>query len=92
LVQSIGAAAGLIASVERPDVVRTIVSRGGRPDLAGSSYLKQVRAPTLLILGNSNCQIWHIYLDDPNHPSLLKYNIISRAEIDETTKTNIKVV
>jgi putative phosphoribosyl transferase len=55
---STGAAAGLIASVEHPDVVRAIVSRGGRPDLAGSSYLKQVRTPTLLIVGsNDNTQV-----------------------------------
>lgn len=47
---STGAAAALIAAVERPDVVRAIVSRGGRPDLAGG-VLKRVRAPTLLIVG-----------------------------------------
>src|SRR5215210_3675152 len=53
---STGAAAALIASVvERPtgddDVVKAIVSRGGRPDLANSSYLKKVQAPTLLLVG-----------------------------------------
>jgi putative phosphoribosyl transferase len=47
---STGAAAALIAAAERPKAVRAIVSRGGRPDLAGPS-LDDVVAPTLLIVG-----------------------------------------
>lgn len=47
---STGAAAALIAGAERPQVVHAIVSRGGRPDLAGTS-LPKVKAPTLLIVG-----------------------------------------
>ena len=47
---STGAAAALIAAATRPDAVRAVVSRGGRPDLAGA-YLPSVRAPTLLIVG-----------------------------------------
>lgn len=47
---STGAAAALIAAAERPNVVRAVVSRGGRPDLAGDA-LPRVRAPTLLIVG-----------------------------------------
>lgn len=47
---STGAAAALIAAAERPAVVGAVVSRGGRPDLAGAS-LGEVRAPTLLIVG-----------------------------------------
>ena len=47
---STGAAAALVAAVKRPDLVRSVVSRGGRPDLAGES-LKQVKAPTMLIVG-----------------------------------------
>ena len=47
---STGAAAALIAAAERPESVRAVVSRGGRPDLAGPR-LGQVRAPTLLIVG-----------------------------------------
>jgi putative phosphoribosyl transferase len=55
---STGAAAALIASVKHLDVVKAIVSRGGRPDLAGSSNLKQVQAPTLLIVGSrDNSQV-----------------------------------
>ncbi len=47
---STGAAAALVAAVERPKVVSAIVSRGGRPDLA-SSVLPSVQSPTLLIVG-----------------------------------------
>jgi dienelactone hydrolase len=47
---STGAAAGLVAAAGRPDAVRAVVSRGGRPDLAGDA-LERVRAPTLLIVG-----------------------------------------
>ena len=47
---STGAAAALIAAVELPDVIGAVVSRGGRPDLAGTA-LPRVSAPTLLIVG-----------------------------------------
>jgi len=47
---STGAAAALIAAAERPHAVRAVVSRGGRPDLAGAA-LPHVRAPSLLIVG-----------------------------------------
>jgi len=47
---STGAGAALIASAERPETVAAVVSRGGRPDLAGE-HLGRVRAPTLLIVG-----------------------------------------
>lgn len=47
---STGAAAALVAAAARPDTVRAVVSRGGRPDLAGPA-LSQVKAPTLLIVG-----------------------------------------
>jgi pimeloyl-ACP methyl ester carboxylesterase len=50
---STGAAAALIAAAERPDVVRAVVSRGGRPDLAGDA-LRRVQAPTLLIVGGAD--------------------------------------
>jgi pimeloyl-ACP methyl ester carboxylesterase len=48
---STGAAAALIAAALRPDGVAAVVSRGGRPDLAGPA-LSRVRAPTLLIVGS----------------------------------------
>jgi pimeloyl-ACP methyl ester carboxylesterase len=47
---STGGAAGLVAAAERPHDIRAIVSRGGRPDLAGDA-LARVQAPTLLIVG-----------------------------------------
>jgi dienelactone hydrolase len=50
---STGAAAALVAAAERPELVRAVVSRGGRPDLAGGA-LSRVRAPTLLIVGGAD--------------------------------------
>lgn len=50
---STGAAAALIAAAERPDIVRAVVSRGGRPDLAGEA-LARAHAPTLLIVGGAD--------------------------------------
>src|SRR6202043_3523950 len=47
---STGAAAALVAAGARPAQVRTVVSRGGRPDLAGQQ-LPAVHQPTLLIVG-----------------------------------------
>ncbi|MDF2759961.1 MAG: hypothetical protein K0R44_3654 [Thermomicrobiales bacterium] len=47
---STGAAAALQAAAARPNRIRAVVSRGGRPDLAGEA-LGHVRAPTLLIVG-----------------------------------------
>jgi dienelactone hydrolase len=47
---STGAAAALIAAAGRPAPVQAVVSRGGRPDLAGA-HLRDVRQPTLLIVG-----------------------------------------
>ena len=53
---STGAAAALITAAERPDRVTAVVSRGGRPDLAGEA-LARVRAPTLLIVGGADEQV-----------------------------------
>ncbi|HYZ53122.1 MAG TPA: dienelactone hydrolase family protein [Streptosporangiaceae bacterium] len=50
---STGAAAALVAAAERPETVQAVVSRGGRPDLAGE-YLRRVRQPTLLIVGGDD--------------------------------------
>lgn len=50
---STGAAAALIAAAERPDAVRAVISRGGRPDLADRA-LPNVQAPTLLIVGGDD--------------------------------------
>jgi dienelactone hydrolase len=53
---STGAAAALVAAARRPQVVRAVVSRGGRPDLAGPA-LASVRAPTLLIVGGRDPEV-----------------------------------
>jgi len=50
---STGAAAALVAAARRPDRIGAVVSRGGRPDLAGDA-LAHVRAPTLLIVGGND--------------------------------------
>lgn len=51
---STGAAAALVAAAARPNVIDVIVSRGGRPDLAGKEVLDQIEAPTLLIVGEND--------------------------------------
>ncbi len=53
---STGAAAALVAATRHPDIIRAIVSRGGRPDLAGPS-LPHVKAPTLLIVGGDDTPV-----------------------------------
>ncbi|CAL9283518.1 dienelactone hydrolase family protein [Streptomyces sp. SudanB52_2052] len=53
---STGAGAALVAAARRPDRVRAVVSRGGRPDLAGDA-LEAVRAPVLLIVGGRDQQV-----------------------------------
>src|ERR1700716_708024 len=50
---STGGGAALVAAARRPDRVGAVVSRGGRPDLAGEE-LPRVRAPTLLIVGGND--------------------------------------
>ena len=51
---STGAAAALQAAAEMGDAIAAVVSRGGRPDLAGEAALSQVVAPTLLIVGSAD--------------------------------------
>ena len=53
---STGAAAALAAGALRTDVVGAVVSRGGRPDLAGAALMR-VQAPTLLIVGENDGQV-----------------------------------
>jgi pimeloyl-ACP methyl ester carboxylesterase len=53
---STGAAAAVIAAAERPDRVRAVVSRGGRPDLAGDA-LRRVTAATLLVVGGRDLEV-----------------------------------
>lgn len=72
---STGAAAALVAAAERPGAVRAVVSRGGRPDLAGAA-LAAVRAPTLLIVGEAD-------------PELRALNEAALAELDCTAELRI---
>jgi dienelactone hydrolase len=53
---STGAAAALVAAAARADRVSAVVSRGGRPDLAGTA-LGRVRAPVLLIVGGEDREV-----------------------------------
>jgi putative phosphoribosyl transferase len=56
---STGAGAALVAAAKRPAAVAAVVSRGGRPDLAGP-YLPRVQAPTLLIVGGADEVVLHL--------------------------------
>lgn len=53
---STGAAATLAAAAKRVDIIKAVVSRGGRPDLA-DPYLAQVKTPTLLIVGGYDTSV-----------------------------------
>lgn len=53
---STGAAAALVAAANRPEEIAAVVSRGGRPDLAGAA-LRHVRAPTLLVVGSEDREV-----------------------------------
>jgi pimeloyl-ACP methyl ester carboxylesterase len=72
---STGSAAALIAAAKRPKLVRAIVSRGGRPDLAESA-LASVRAPTLLIVGAQDPQVLQL-----NMNALAQLKCIKRMEV-----------
>ena len=54
---STGGGAALAAAAARPEAVAAVVSRGGRPDLAGAEALAHVRAPTLLIVGGADTPV-----------------------------------
>ncbi len=65
---STGAAAALQVAAEMPKAVAAVVSRGGRPDLAGKPALGRVRAPTLLIVGGHDHGV--IELNQAAHAAL----------------------
>jgi dienelactone hydrolase len=73
---STGAAAALAAAAARPDQVYAVVSRGGRPDLAGAA-LRRVRASTLLLVGGLDTEV-------------LRLNEQARAEL--AAETDLRVV
>lgn len=72
---STGAAAALIAASQRPDSIKAIVSRGGRPDLAGVA-LAHIRAPTLLIVGGADTVVI-----DLNRQALAQMSAIKSLQI-----------
>jgi putative phosphoribosyl transferase len=74
---STGAAAALVAAAERP-AVQAVVSRGGRPDLAGEA-LKSVLAPTLFIVGGDDSLV-------------LDLNRAAMARLPRATQRNLEVI
>ena len=54
---STGAAAALQAAAKMENIISAVVSRGGRPDLAGAAALRRVTAPTLLIVGGADYEV-----------------------------------
>jgi dienelactone hydrolase len=72
---STGGGAALIAAVAQSRRVRAVVSRGGRPDLAGAA-LGQVRAPVLLIVGGADDAVLHL-----NEEALAQLHCEKRLEI-----------
>lgn len=72
---STGAGAALVAAAEMPDRVIAVVSRGGRPDLAGSA-LAHVRAPTLLLVGGADTPVLEL-----NREALTHLTVPARLEV-----------
>ncbi len=71
---STGAAAALVAAAQEPDAIAAVVSRGGRPDLAGP-WLEKVQSPTLLIVGGRDHAVINLNRQAQQHlhcPSLLE--------------------
>jgi dienelactone hydrolase len=54
---STGAAAALVSASERPEIVSAVVSRGGRPELAGKDILRKVQVPTLFLVGAEDQEV-----------------------------------
>ncbi len=72
---STGAAAALVAASRRRELVRALVSRGGRPDLAGTA-LKDVACPTLLIVGGLDYDVIEL-----NRKALSELNVEKSLQI-----------
>jgi pimeloyl-ACP methyl ester carboxylesterase len=72
---STGGGAALMAAAEKPNIVKAVVSRGGRPDLAWNA-LQQVKAPTLLIVGGNDTSVIEM-----NERVLPQLQTIKRLEI-----------
>jgi putative phosphoribosyl transferase len=72
---STGAGAALVAAAAEPERIGAVVSRGGRPDLAGKA-LSLVRAPTLLIVGGRDLQVLEL-----NRAAMARIPAETRLEI-----------
>ncbi len=72
---STGAGAALVAAAQRPEAVSAVVSRGGRPDLAGEA-LSHVQAPTLLIVGGNDIPVIEM-----NQEALAQLRVEKKLEI-----------
>jgi len=72
---STGAGAALVAAAELPRLIHAVVSRGGRPDLAGSA-LGYVEAPTLAIVGGHDPQVLEM-----NRQALAKMHAVKSLEV-----------
>ncbi len=72
---STGGGAALVAAAKKPDVVKAVVSRGGRPDLAKES-LTQVKASTLLVVGGNDPIVI-----DLNNDAMEKLTCVKKMEI-----------
>ena len=68
---STGAAAALIAAAQEGSEISAVVSRGGRPDLAGP-YLQKVQAPSLLIVGGADGEVIQLNQEAYDHLSCVK--------------------
>jgi len=73
---STGSAAALIAAAQLGQRVAAVVSRGGRPDLAGPAALAAVKAPTLLIVGGADHEVIEL-----NEQALRQLRCESQLEI-----------
>jgi dienelactone hydrolase len=72
---STGGGAALVAAAERPEAVAAVVSRGGRPDLAGEA-LPRVQAPTLLIVGGNDTPVIQM-----NRSAFAQMRAVKKVEI-----------
>jgi putative phosphoribosyl transferase len=76
---STGAGAALVAAARRPDQIQAVVSRGGRPDLAGDA-LAAVHAPTLLIVGGNDQEVIDLNRTAMSYmPSAVRLEIVPGA-------------
>lgn len=72
---STGGGAALVAASQASSIIKAVVSRGGRPDLAGN-FLSHVKAPTLLIVGSNDEPVIEM-----NQDAMSKMHCVTKLEI-----------